>query len=80
MARSPSGERFKARLEAKAVKTVAGKVDPATNPKAIDTEFAGITALSTYAGQLGHWGKSRLNGFYGKGVKLDRSERCIPKN
>ena len=47
MARAPSSERFKARLEAKAVETVAVKVAPATNPKAIDTEFAGITALST---------------------------------
>jgi len=75
MARSPSSERFKARLEAEAVKAYH-----ANNPKAVDTEFSGITALSTYAGQLGHWGKSRLNGFYGKGVKLDRSERCIPKN
>ena len=72
MARSPSGERFKARLEAEAV-----KASHANNPKAVDTEFSGITVRPKYAGQLAYWNRNRKNLL---GTKRLFNGKCNVKN
>ena len=74
MARSPSSERFKARLEAEAVKAYH-----ANNPKAVELPFQhghGINVTPTRAGQNGYAEKGRLNGLY---VPISRSGRCESK-